>query len=167
MAFFGVTQMGVQNSFKSGLVNALGFSVFNEEEYKQGFDKVDRDASGFITPDEVEDMLFETYGFPPMEEEVDMFMKEFDTNQDGKVSWDEFLNSMNRIKAKMDFKAEGAKEYSSHEQMILDRTKHKRMNIEVNDKYKGPMTFNQSVGFQAQDPKQKEIMLMDTYPKNK
>ena len=102
MSFFGITQMGVQNSFKSGLVNALGFSVFSEEEYKAAFEKLDKDGSGYITPDEVEDLLFETYGFPPMEEEVDLFMKEFDLNEDGKVSWDEFTLSMNRIKEKMD-----------------------------------------------------------------
>ena len=167
MAFFGMTQMGVQNSFKTGLVNALGFSVFDENEFRAGFEKVDKDGSGYITPDEVEEMLFQTYGFPPMEEEVDMFMKEFDLNQDGKVSWEEFLSSMNRIKGKLNKKAEDAKEYSSHEKMMFDRTKHKRMDIEVQDKYKGPMTFNQSVGFLNSDAKQKEIMEMDTYPKNK
>jgi hypothetical protein len=31
---------------------------------------VDRDRSGYITANEVEDLLFETYGFPPLEEEV-------------------------------------------------------------------------------------------------
>jgi len=61
---------------------------------------MDKDGSGFITPDEVEDLLFETYGFPPLEEEVEskhkifitclVFMKEFDLNQDGKVTWQEF-----------------------------------------------------------------------------
>ena len=53
MAFFGITQMGVQNSFKSGLINALGFTVFDEEEFKAAFERVDKDGSGFITPDEV------------------------------------------------------------------------------------------------------------------
>ena len=105
MTFFGVTQLGVQNSFKSSLVNALGFSVYSIEEYQAAFKKLDKDGSGFITPDEVEDLLFETYGFPPIEEEVELFMKEFDLNEDGKVSWEEFTLSMERIKAKMDEKS--------------------------------------------------------------
>ncbi len=44
--------------------------MFSEEEFKASFEKVDRDGSGFITADEVENLLFETYGFPPLEEEV-------------------------------------------------------------------------------------------------
>jgi Ca2+-binding EF-hand superfamily protein len=61
----------------------------------------------------VEELLYETYGFPPLEEEVELFMEEFDLNDDGKVSWEEFKVSMERIKEKQDAKAEKAKEYSS------------------------------------------------------
>jgi hypothetical protein len=35
---------------------------------------MDKDGSQTITSDEVEDLLHETYGFPPLEEEVEMFM---------------------------------------------------------------------------------------------
>ncbi len=44
--------------------------MFNDEEFKAAFDKVDKDQSGYITSDEVESLLFETYGFPPLEDEV-------------------------------------------------------------------------------------------------
>ena len=44
--------------------------MFTEEEFKSSFEKVDKDGSGFITANEVEDLLFATYGFPPLEEEV-------------------------------------------------------------------------------------------------
>ena len=87
--------------------------MFSEEEFRRSFEKVDKDGSGYITPNEVEDLLFETYGFPPLEEEVDLFMKEFDLNQDGKVSWEEFTSSLRRMKEKIDGKANGAKEYTS------------------------------------------------------
>ena len=125
----------------------LGFQVFTEEEYKAGFQKVDKDGSGAITPDEVEELLFETYGFPPLEDEVQLFMDEFDLNHDGKVTWDEFLASMTRIKAKMNDKAKAAKEYKSHQKMMTDRFKHKRMEVDPQEKYKYPPTFNSSIGF--------------------
>lgn len=80
MAFFGITSLGPPNVFQTSLVNALGIqsnlklslgiNSFSEEEFKASFDKVDRDRSGYITANEVEDLLFETYGFPPLEEEV-------------------------------------------------------------------------------------------------
>lgn len=83
-------------------------NTFTEEEFKKSFEKVDKDNSGYITADEVENLLFETYGFPPLEEEVKskqipqtlnwtlfiVFMDEFDTNRDGRVSWEEFRNAL-------------------------------------------------------------------------
>ena len=109
-------------------------------------------------------MLFETYGFPPLEDEVDLFMKEFDVNQDGKVSWEEFRASMSRIKEKMDMKAEKAKEYSSWTKWNEDRVKHKRPDVELMDKFKHPMTASQTVGFMHKDENQKMISMQDTFP---
>ena len=48
--------------------------MFSDEEFEKAFLRVDRDGSGAITPDEVEELLYETYGFPPLEQEVGMFM---------------------------------------------------------------------------------------------
>jgi Ca2+-binding EF-hand superfamily protein len=147
MSFFGITALGPPNQFKSALVSALGINVFSEEEFKASFKRVDKDQSGYITADEVENFLFETYGFPPLEDEVSMFMKEFDNNQDGKVSWDEFSAALGRIKERVNQKATGAKEYKSFNKLRDDRYKHKRMDGEIQDKYKQPITFNQSIGF--------------------
>ena len=56
--------------------------------------KMDRDGSGCITIDEVEDLLHETYGFPPLEDEVNLFMKSFDLNGDGKIDEAEMFAGM-------------------------------------------------------------------------
>ena len=152
MSFFGITALGPPNQFQSALINALGVSVFTEEEFKASFDRVDRDRSGFITSDEVENLLFDTYGFPPLEDEVKMFMEQFDSNQDGKVTWEEFSLALRALKQKVDSKAKGAKEYTSWNKLHDDRYKHRRMQGEVQDKYKQPITFNQSVGFHHSDP---------------
>jgi Ca2+-binding EF-hand superfamily protein len=98
MAFFGITALGPPNQFKSALINALGLNIFSDEEFKATFQRIDRDGSGFITADEVETLLFETYGFPPLEDEVGMFMEEFDTNKDGKISWEEFQAALGRLR---------------------------------------------------------------------
>ena len=62
---------------------------------------MDKDGSGGITPDEVEDLLFQTYGFPPLENEVEMFMEKFDLNQDGKVTLEEFKKALSVIREEM------------------------------------------------------------------
>ena len=78
-------------------------------------------------------------------------MEEFDANHDGRVSWEEFQSAMVRLKDKVNNKAAGAKEYKSFNKMKEDRFKHKRMDNELQDKYKLPLTHNQSVGFRVND----------------
>ena len=127
MSFFGITALGPPNTFSANLVNALGINVFSDEEFEATFRRVDRDNSGSITPDEVEELLTETYGFPPLEDEVKLFMEEFDLNQDGRVTLDEFKLALTRMRQKMDERATQGREYTSALQMREDRFKHKRM----------------------------------------
>ena len=96
-----------------------------------------------------------------------MFMEEFDTNQDGKVSWEEFRSAMGKLKERVAAKAQNAKEYKSFNKMRDDRVKHKRMDKELNDKYKLPMTFNQSVGFYTKDKTSMDIIKQQRRPINK
>merc|ERR1711981_1122714 len=95
---FGITALGPPNIFKSSLVNAMGLTVYTDEEFEAAFTKVDRDGSGFITPNEVEELLYETYGYPALEEEIKMFMDDFDANHDGKVSKEEFKAALSRMR---------------------------------------------------------------------
>ena len=167
MAFFGITALGPPNNFQANLINALGINVFSDEEFETTFHKVDKDGSGAITPDEVEDLLTETYGFPPLEEEVKMFMEEFDLNNDGKVTLEEFKAALTRMRQKTNEKAAAGREYTSNLQMREDRFKHKRMNVDVTDKVKLPMTSAQKTGFYTKDEQQKEIAKMTSYPVRK
>ena len=127
MAFFGITALGPPNVFKSSLVNALGLQVYTDEEFEAAFKRVDRDNSGYITKNEVEELLYETYGYPALEQEVTMFMEDFDANHDGKVSMDEFKQALGRLREQLKSKDGAAKEYTSYNKMAGDRYKHIRM----------------------------------------
>ena len=116
--------------------------MFSEEEFKRSFEKADKDGSGAITADEIENLLFETYGFPPLEEEVKsmklfkiknivVFMEEFDANKDGKVTWEEFREAMQKMKDRINGKAKNATEYKSYNKLMDDRYKHRRMHNEL------------------------------------
>ena len=131
MAFFGITALGPPNQFKSALINAVGINIFSDEEFKASFRRFDKDNSGYITAEEVEQLLFDVYGFPPLEQEVEMFMEEFDANRDGRISWEEFQGALIRIRDRVNAKASGAKEYKSWNQMRDDRYKHRRMDGEI------------------------------------
>eukprot|EP00559_Dactyliosolen_fragilissimus_P008881 CAMPEP_0184858614 /NCGR_PEP_ID=MMETSP0580-20130426/3684_1 /TAXON_ID=1118495 /ORGANISM="Dactyliosolen fragilissimus" /LENGTH=582 /DNA_ID=CAMNT_0027354853 /DNA_START=278 /DNA_END=2026 /DNA_ORIENTATION=- len=80
-------------------------------EYKEAFNKLDTDNSGYIEASEVEALLSDVYdgddGAPDYE--VEAFLNFFDSNKDGKISWDEFERGLgayvsNRASKKMNSK---------------------------------------------------------------
>ena len=78
-------------------------------------------------------------------------MDAFDENKDGKVSYEEFTNVLGQMRDRLKTKDGSAKEYSSYNKMAGDRFKHIRMANNLEDKYKVPLTFNQSIGFKVED----------------
>ncbi len=61
------------------------------QDYKNAFDRLDKDQSGFIEANEISDLLSDVYGDDNIPSfEVDAFLQFFDSNNDGKISWDEF-----------------------------------------------------------------------------
>jgi EF-hand domain pair/Protein of unknown function (DUF760) len=60
------------------------------KEYKDAFERLDADKSGFIESSEVAKLLDDVYDGKAPEFEIQTFMKFFDQNNDGKISWDEF-----------------------------------------------------------------------------
>jgi hypothetical protein len=60
------------------------------QDYKDAFDRLDSDGSGYIESFEVKDMLDDLYAGKTPAFEVDTFLNFFDQNQDGKISWEEF-----------------------------------------------------------------------------
>ena len=51
--------------------------------------------------------------------------------------------------------------------MAADRYKHTRMNANLEDKYKVPVTFNQSIGFKVMDERNQDLIKMERHPINK
>jgi|UniRef100_A0A8J9SBP6 hypothetical protein len=60
------------------------------QDYKDAFDRIDADNSGFIEYSEIKELLDDVYEGSTPAYEVESFIKFFDENNDGKVSWEEF-----------------------------------------------------------------------------
>lgn len=59
-------------------------------DYKQAFNDLDSDGSGYIEASEIEELLDTVYDGDTPGFEVKAFLKFFDIDQDGKISWNEF-----------------------------------------------------------------------------
>ena len=87
-------------------------------------------------------LLYETYGYPALEEEIKMFMEAIESNYGGRVDLEQFKCCLTQIRECLSKKDGSAKEYTSYNAMAGDRYKHVRMGKNLDDKYKVPMTFN-------------------------
>jgi len=60
------------------------------EEYRAAFQRIDTDGSGYLERDEIEALLADVYEGKPPAFEITTFLEFFDSNNDGRVSWEEF-----------------------------------------------------------------------------
>ncbi|GMI45420.1 hypothetical protein TrCOL_g1598 [Triparma columacea] len=87
------------------LKELMSIEAHDVAEYKRAFEKIDKDKSGFIERDEIEGMLREVYGVDPPQFEQNTFLRFFDANNDGKISWVEFEKGLGVVNSE---KAAGA-----------------------------------------------------------
>ena len=59
-------------------------------DFKAAFDRLDTDGSGFIEAREIDALLSDVYDGSPPAFEVKAFLRFFDANKDGRISWEEF-----------------------------------------------------------------------------
>mmetsp|Transcript_20461 Transcript_20461/g.72356 ORF Transcript_20461/g.72356 Transcript_20461/m.72356 type:complete len:186 (-) Transcript_20461:195-752(-) len=153
MAFFGLTQLGTQSAFAATIVENLGITVFSDEELRKAFDKLDKDGSATIEGAEFDNFLREVYRGPPPEGARAKLMAEFDVDRDGKVTWDEFRITVQRLRNKEEReRKEEEKTTESHEfrtasEMRESMRRHKRVPREPNQKFVVPVTTSQAVGW--------------------
>ena len=93
-----------------------------------------------------------------------MFQDAIDQNHDGKCNWDQLLCCLTSMRQMLGKKDGAAKEYQSFNKMAGDRYKHVRMGQNLEDKYKVPMTFNQSIGFKVEDERNKDLIAGPRHP---
>ena len=70
------------------------------EDYRDAFDSLDTDGSGYVETNEIEAVLSKVYddNIPPFE--VKAFLDFFDANQDGRISWEEFEKGLGAVYSK-------------------------------------------------------------------
>mmetsp|Transcript_21622 Transcript_21622/g.34905 ORF Transcript_21622/g.34905 Transcript_21622/m.34905 type:complete len:158 (+) Transcript_21622:56-529(+) len=119
---------------------------------------VDKDGNGYINTDEVRYMLTTLYGMrEPPEEDVKRFMKRFDANKDGKISFEEFQKAIPEVQkeVKEELKKNSAASTNSHSSLHRLRRKHVRLNAGPTKKFGTPMTTSQEIGWQQRSTAEK------------
>jgi hypothetical protein len=86
------------SNFPNFLEEAFKVTSLSEEDIRPLFDRLDADSSGYIDLGETTALLTEVMGEVPSQRVIDRFMKFFDTNSDGRVSWHEFSTGLSKVK---------------------------------------------------------------------
>jgi len=93
--FIATTTAG--NSYLNFRMDVQTLKSIPKEQYREAFDRIDTNQSGFIEGTEVREFLKAALNREPAKNHVDIFVKYFDSNEDGKISWDEFEDGFPEI----------------------------------------------------------------------
>jgi len=164
MAFFGLTQLGPQSAFGASVPGALDISIFSEEEFRRAFNKLDVDNSHSISIEELKPLLDAVYHGPAPESEVKRLFARFDTNEDGRISWQEFVAALKEAKAASkevdEYRDKSSTEFKSSNELRETMRRHKRVGREPSEKTRLPMTSGQEYGWEK-----KSVVRSVRYPK--
>mmetsp|Transcript_25893 Transcript_25893/g.60968 ORF Transcript_25893/g.60968 Transcript_25893/m.60968 type:complete len:530 (-) Transcript_25893:119-1708(-) len=67
------------------------------QDYKDAFDKLDKDDSGYIEAGEIQELLDNVYSGKVPTFEIETFINFFDQDNDGRVSWEEFKRGLGAV----------------------------------------------------------------------
>lgn len=85
-----------QIDYQEFVTASLNMDQLNKNENLQkAFKYFDKDGSGLISPEEIKAVL--GFGGNLSSKEIDRIIKECDENEDGEISFDEFVNMMRKL----------------------------------------------------------------------
>eukprot|EP00397_Hematodinium_sp_SG-2012_P049763 GEMP01057536.1.p1 GENE.GEMP01057536.1~~GEMP01057536.1.p1 ORF type:complete len:183 (+),score=42.01 GEMP01057536.1:33-581(+) len=150
--FFGVTCLGPQNPFAVSLLSALGVTNFSDEDFEEVFVRLQQ-PDGTIAKTQIYQVLSETYGFDPMPEETNLFLNTLRLDEDieKSISWVEFRQGLAEIRDTVNEVSKKATHYTSHRDIMDDRTKHRRKPNGPMEIFKHPIAIGQEVGWHEEE----------------
>lgn len=149
MSFFGLTAFGPESLVKSTLVNSNGFTLYFDEDYFRAFTQMtQKSRKNTIQLKEYKELMTLTMGFPPLDEEVEIF-KNFSgkKSDEEELTWEEIKEILKNIRNNLNEIAAKSQKYTSFQKYYDDTYKHIRKETSPNTVFKSPCTALQNYGF--------------------
>lgn len=122
--------------------------MFFDEDYKRAFDQMcSLHKYNQLPLHHYKEYMTKTMGFPPLDEEVDFFIRFSGKTTSDTMTWDEIKDTLHAIRDHLNETAKQSVKYDSFKQYYYDTYKHIRKGTEPNVVFKSPSTAGQNYGF--------------------
>ncbi len=159
MAFFGLTALGPQNSFSAASILYRNLPIFDEEDFRDAWNKVNTKDAPHCRKDKIPDIMRALFHGPVPSTDVDIifaaFERSFETPET--VSLTSYLKIMMELRdeaeisqKELEGKVKPTCEYVSSSELQLALKKNAAMKRNTQTKQILPMTAAQEVGWNPQ-----------------
>jgi len=146
MSFFGLTYFGPETTFQHLLVSNSNINDHQDSEFQQAFTKIDKDNKGYITKNDLRNLMNLVYGEAAPEIEVRLLMQMF-KDDDSEITIKDLMLAVEMTKEKRKQTNNCASEYKSNQLLRQHHHHHQRLEYNPQDRYRTPVTSAQQIGW--------------------
>ena len=134
-------------SFKKNNIINIGYTLYFDEDYYRGYQSILKEKGRVLLGD-MKELLKRIMGFPPLDEELIIFY-DFSGKRslEEELSWDELLNTLNKVRTLLNERAKKAKNYTSYGKYSFDYYHHRTAASDPNIVFRSPATKGMNYGF--------------------
>jgi len=160
MAFFGLTALGPQNSFESASTTFRNLQIFDEEDFREAWEKINKRNTPHCNKSKLADILKTLFHGPvPLNDRIHLenaFNDTFETPDT--ISLESFIKIMMRLRSEaeeeqrsLEGKPKPSCEFISSSEFKESLKKNAAIKREIQTKLTTPLTSTQEYGWSKQD----------------
>ena len=124
----------------------IGYTLYYDSDYEKAYNIIIQQKGKFYLSD-MKQLLEIIMGFPPLNEELEIFYNFSGKKLEEEISFQELINTLNEVRKFLNKRAEKAKNYTSFGNYYFDHYHHRTLASDPNYVFRSPATKGMNYGF--------------------